>query len=93
MSRDRFIAWVTGCAPKGSTIPEIIAAVAAETGISARAISSENRTVKVSAARQEVMRRAYSTGRYSLPEIGRALGRDHTTVSHGVRRASARLHA
>jgi chromosomal replication initiation ATPase DnaA len=91
MSRDRFIAWVTGRAPKGSTIPEIIAAVAAETGISARAIASEARTLKVSAARQEVMRRAYSTGRYSLYAIGQALGRDHTTVAHGVRRAQARL--
>lgn len=93
MSRERFIAWVTGRAPKGTTIPEIIAAVAAETGISARAIASEARTFKVSAARQEVMRRAYSTGCYSLHAIGKALGRDHTTVAHGIRRANARLHA
>ncbi|HEV8035937.1 helix-turn-helix domain-containing protein [Yoonia sp.] len=93
MSRTRFIAWVTGRPIDGWSIASITDAVSRKTGISAEAIMSADRTIRVSSARQEVMRRAYATGRYSLPEIGRALGRDHTTVGHGIRRATERLGA
>lgn len=42
-------------------------------------------------ARQEFMWRAYQTGQFSLPTIGRFLGRDHTTVLWGVRAHQRRL--
>lgn len=30
---------------------------------------------------------------WSLPEIGRAMGRDHSTVHHAIRRAESLIHA
>jgi hypothetical protein len=36
-------------------------------------------------ARQDFMARAYATRDYSLPVIGRFLGRHHTTILHGIR--------
>jgi chromosomal replication initiation ATPase DnaA len=90
MSRARFIASITGRPAQGWTIESIIEAVTQQTGVTRRAILSRVKTRNVTAARQEVMRRAYFTGLYSLPEIGRALGRDHTTVSSGIRRACQR---
>lgn len=44
-------------------------------------------------ARQAVMLAMHETGRYTLPEIGRALHRDHTTVMHGIKRARERRDA
>lgn len=90
MSRERFIASITGQPIKGWTIKSIIAAVARETNIHIRAILSGDRSRNVTAARHEIMRRAYATGRYSLPQIGRAMGRDHTSVVNGIRRATER---
>ncbi len=43
--------------------------------------------------RQEVMYRASKETSASLPEIGRYLDRDHTTVIHGIRAHEARMEA
>jgi chromosomal replication initiator protein len=93
MSRERFIAAITGRPLKGWTIATIVMAVARETGIPRREIVSDNRSFPVAHARQEAMRRAYATGKFSLPQIGKFFGRDHTTVLHGIRRATERAKA
>lgn len=69
-------------------VRDIVRAVAAEYGVSAVDILGPSRERVVSIPRQEAMRRAYEDG-LTLAEIGRALGRDHTTVMHGI--AVARL--
>jgi len=45
----------------------------------------------VTRARQRFMAEAYQTGRWSLPQIGAFIGRDHTTVLAGVRSHEAKL--
>jgi chromosomal replication initiation ATPase DnaA len=76
----------------------IIAEVARRRGLTAADLTGTGRWRDVARPRQEAMwlmrqvRRADGSRRYSLPEIGRALGyRDHTTVLHGVR-AHAKRH-
>jgi hypothetical protein len=77
----------------------LLSSVAADHGLSIRDLESESRRGPVVRARQEFMWRArairWSDGghRYSLPMIGDFLGRDHTTVLHGVRRHQGRLEA
>lgn len=70
-------------------IRQIVHAVAAATGIPARDIYGRCRTKHVARARQIVMLAAVDRG-MSLSEIGRALGRDHSTVSFGVAAEKAR---
>lgn len=93
MSRASFIASITG-KPQRPVYPDIasiIRAVSREMDCPEDRITAPGKgRVDASRARQEVMRRAYATGHYSLPEIGRALGRDHTSVLHGIRAASQR---
>lgn len=67
----------------------VVHAVAEATGISAREIYGRDRSAHVSRARQIVMLAANERG-VSLSEIGRSLGRDHTTVAHGVAAERAR---
>jgi len=45
----------------------------------------ESRSQKISRPRQEVMYRIYTELHWSLPRIGNALKRDHTTILHGIR--------
>lgn len=51
-------------------------------------VASRARSKRVCAARRVVFARLRSLG-LSLPEIGRILGRDHTTVLVGLRKAAA----
>ena len=67
-----------------STVLKIVDAVAEATGIPAKHILSKSRTAPVARARQIVMYEARKAG-LSYPQIGRALGRDHSTVVMGVR--------
>lgn len=69
-----------------------VAAVADATGISVSRIRSRERTEDVSAARQAVFWGLRELAGWSLPQVGQALDRDHTTVLFGVRRFSQRLH-
>lgn len=70
-------------------IAEIVLDVARRNGVAAADILGQHRLAVIVAARQEVFLRAREAG-YSLSAIGRAMGRDHTTVSHGVAAALRR---
>jgi chromosomal replication initiator protein len=66
-------------------VPLVTRLVAAETGVSVEAIRSISRRTHHVRARQIVMFVLRNQWGASLPKIGRFLGRDHTTVLHGVR--------
>lgn len=68
---------------------DIAAEVAAEYGMTVADLKRRSRCHWISHTRQEAMRRMFDAG-YSLPQIGRLFGLDHTTVLHGVRAARAR---
>lgn len=73
------------------TVKDIAWEVAQEHGLSLDDIRNGSRAFRFSHPRQEAMRRAHEAG-YSLPQIARFWGYDHTTVLHGVRAAQKRLH-
>lgn len=56
-----------------------------ETGVSPAQIMGSGRTADVTAARQFAYAKARAFG-LSYAEIGRAFGRHHTSVMHGVRK-------
>jgi len=76
-------------APPGRSPPasltQLLRQVAEERGISAADLKGRARAPAIAAARQIFMARAYATGRFSLPQIGRFLKRHHTTILYGVR--------
>ncbi len=81
-----------------SILNGVLSLVESETGISAREMLSESRRFPIAHARHYAMWIIRSMTRngepcYSLEEIGRAFGRDHTTVIHGVRKHQERLAA
>lgn len=75
-----------------STMREIAAEVAGAHGVPLKRLLSPSRFTPVVRARWEAMARIRAVQwpdgrpRYTLPQIGRFLGRDHTTVIHGIRR-------
>lgn len=74
------------------TMGEILADVAAASGVAVAVLRGPSQCLHISRPRQQFMAEAHATGRYSLPTIGRFLGgRDHTTILHGVRAYRARL--
>jgi chromosomal replication initiator protein len=74
------------------TIAEIQAAACAHFGISPDELVSPTRTSRVAWPRQLAMFLSRELTDASLPAIGRQFGgRDHTTVLHACRRASARI--
>lgn len=62
----------------------IVQEVSQETGIKWTSILSNKRTRHIAHARQLVMYVARREG-FTLGEIGAFLGRDHTTIMHGIR--------
>lgn len=66
------------------TVHQIIDAVSEQTGIPAKRILGPRRDAPTARARQIVMYEARLAG-LSYPQIGDALGRDHSSVVHGVR--------
>jgi chromosomal replication initiator protein len=75
-----------------SSIAEIQAAVGAHFGLSQGELLSTKRSARIAWPRQVAMYLARELTGESLPAIGRHFGgRDHTTVLHACRRASARL--
>lgn len=67
----------------------IVTARAAEYHVTVSDVLGRGRTQSVTAARQAVMADLRALGK-SLPEIGRYLDRDHTTVLLGIRKAHER---
>lgn len=76
-------------ASENGRIKPIIAAVAYVTGISERAILSQDRHREPAWARQLIYYLARRQN-VSYPKIARVMGRDHKTVMHGVRAEDAR---
>lgn len=60
-------------------------AVMAETGVGIDAMLGRSRVARISDARQRLWAALWRAG-WSIGEIGRTLGRDHTTVISGLRR-------
>ncbi len=76
----------------GRTIGEIQAAACAHFELTSEELLSSTRSQRVAWPRQLAMYLARELTGESLPAIGREFGgRDHTTVLHACRRASARL--
>jgi chromosomal replication initiation ATPase DnaA len=67
----------------------IISAAAKHYLVTVDAVMGRSRLGPVVKARQVAMYLLRETGDYSLPAIGRRMGRDHTTVLHGVRAVAA----
>ncbi len=63
----------------------ILDEVCAQHGVPHALVLSVARTAPIIAARHEVMYRLAAETAMSLPQIGRKLGRDHTSVLHGIR--------
>jgi chromosomal replication initiation ATPase DnaA len=68
----------------------VVAEVAARHGVIPKLITSDSCARIASFPRQEVMWLLRQRG-YSTIQIGRALGRDHSTVIHGARAHAARM--
>jgi hypothetical protein len=67
-----------------SIVHDVVVSVAAETGVGVRDIYGNRRGQAIAHARQLAMYIA-ARGGVSMSAIGRALNRDHTTVSHGIK--------
>lgn len=64
-------------------------AVARRFGVTERELMSPRRGQGVARCRQLAMFLAYRSTSFSMPQIGRAFGRDHTTVLHAIRKIEA----
>lgn len=73
---------------------EIILAVAARHRLTLADVVGPRRFRKIAHARQEAMYELRQAGRWSFPQIARAVGRkDHSVVIHGCRAHEARKRA
>lgn len=79
---------VTEAAEPRISLGQILRTVAMRHGVTVDAIIGKPRSV--AHIRQEVMWLARCMTHDSLPEIGRAMMRDHTTVVHGIRAHAAK---
>lgn len=73
-----------------SELDLIILDVARKHGLTVGEVLSDQRSQRVVRPRQEAMWRASKETLLSLPAIGRAFKKDHTTVMHGIRRHERR---
>ena len=69
---------------------DIAAEVAQANGLTLAELKSRNRAQRIARPRQEAMAKIHQTGRYTLTQIARFFGMDHTTVLYGVRQYEAR---
>ena len=69
----------------------IVVSCSEEFGVPLLNLLSDERGQGVTLARHAAMALAHRLARRSLPVIGRAMNRDHTTVLHGVRRHEQRV--
>jgi hypothetical protein len=74
-----------GARPRNSLVRQIIAKHADPIGVSLEEVFGRNHHARISWVRARVCKELREMG-YSLPGIGRALGIDHTSVMHNVRR-------
>lgn len=65
-------------------VMRIATIVAQSSGVSGAELLGTSRARRVSEPRQEVMWLARQITDHSLPAIGRALHRDHTSILHGI---------
>lgn len=68
----------------------IIAIHAFENGVTLAELRSPDRKRPIVHIRQDLMLRLRNETSHSLPEIGRMISRDHTTVLLGIRQAEKR---
>jgi chromosomal replication initiator protein len=73
------------------SISEIVDASAREFGVRREALLARDRRPDVAVARQVAMYLARELTEETLPAIGRAFGRNHTTVMHACRRTAERI--
>jgi chromosomal replication initiation ATPase DnaA len=78
------------CAMPAPAWRRIAAEVAARHGMTVRSMMERARFRHLVLARQEAMYRVAAETRLTLPQIGRRLGRHHTTILHGIRAHAAR---
>jgi len=64
----------------------LLVSVAEEFGVSVIALRSPRIELPLPAIRAEFCRRAYAMECFSLPQIGRAINRDHSTVLYALGR-------
>lgn len=69
----------------------IIYKVALKHGLTIADIMGRRRKTPIVLARQEAMYELHKTGKYSFPQIGRFMKRDHTTILHGCRKMEKAL--
>ena len=69
------------------TLTEIVTASARAAGVPVAVILGPQKRRPVARHRMAGMAFAFSDGRWGSPTIGRAFGRDHTTVLHAVARS------
>lgn len=74
------------------TIKEIQQRTSAATGVPLSDIMSYRRDGRTARARQIAMYAARLLTPFSLPQIGQAFNRDHTTVLYTVRRIESRVY-
>lgn len=72
--------------PARRPLGEFVDAAARDAGVPRAMITGEGRDARVVAARWRWMAAAYAEG-WGSPAIGRAFGKDHTSVLHALRRA------
>ena len=70
---------------------QLVADIALIYGVTLTDIYSSRRSKVISAARHHVMFEISQRTEWSLPQIGRFLNRDHTTVLHGIRSHKLRI--
>ena len=75
------------------TVRSIMCEVADKYGLCLVDLIGPSRERKLAWPRQEIFWRCANETKASLPQIGRELGRDHTTVIHGIRKHQARIEA
>src|SRR3990167_9752295 len=70
---------------------KVLVETAAYTGVPVTEITGRRRDAATSQARQVVMYLMVTDCGLSTPAVGRLIGRDHTTVVHGIRSVRSRM--
>jgi chromosomal replication initiator protein len=76
---------------RAPSIADVQAAVAAHFGLTTQELTSASRVTRVAWPRQVAIHLARDLTGASLPTIGKAFGRNHSTVLHACKRVSERL--
>ena len=76
--------------PRPPTMRALAQEVAERHGLTLAAMRGAGPRRSVAWPRQEAMALMHATGAYSMPQIGRFFGRDHTTVLWAIRRVKER---